>query len=77
MAPLADAALQGPQLSLRESAGMVPMQEPVTELTLETPAGLIRVRADCSGGLRRVIQDGFARGFRETIERSLRQIPIR
>ena len=30
--------------------GMVPMREPVTELTLESPAGLIRVRADCSGG---------------------------
>jgi proline racemase len=30
--------------------GMLPMQEPVTELTLETPAGLIRVRADCAGG---------------------------
>jgi proline racemase len=30
--------------------GMVPMKEPVTELTLETPAGLIRVRADCRDG---------------------------
>jgi len=30
--------------------GMVPMVEPVTELTLEAPAGLIRVRADCEGG---------------------------
>jgi len=30
--------------------GMVPMKEPVTELTLEAPAGLIRVRAECSGG---------------------------
>lgn len=30
--------------------GMVPMIEPVTELTLESPAGLIRVRAECSGG---------------------------
>lgn len=29
--------------------GMLPMKEPVTELTLETPAGLIRVRADCAG----------------------------
>jgi proline racemase len=35
--------------------GMVPMREPVTELTLETPAGLIHVRADCDGGkVRRV-----------------------
>src|SRR5512138_1121052 len=30
--------------------GMVPMKEPETELTLESPAGLIRVRAECSGG---------------------------
>lgn len=30
--------------------GLLPMVEPVSELTLETPAGLIRVRADCSGG---------------------------
>ncbi len=30
--------------------GMLPMHEPVTELTLEAPAGLIRVRADCAGG---------------------------
>lgn len=30
--------------------GMVPMREPVTELTLETPAGLVGVRADCANG---------------------------
>jgi proline racemase len=30
--------------------GMLPMREPITELTLEAPAGLIRVRADCSHG---------------------------
>ena len=30
--------------------GMLPMREPVTELTLETPAGLIRVRAACASG---------------------------
>ena len=30
--------------------GMVAMTEPVTELVLEAPAGLIRVRADCRGG---------------------------
>lgn len=30
--------------------GMLPMQEPVTELTLETPAGLIHVHADCADG---------------------------
>lgn len=30
--------------------GMVPMVEPVTELVLEAPAGLIHVRADCEHG---------------------------
>ena len=30
--------------------GMLPMVEPVTELTLEAPAGLIKVRADCDNG---------------------------
>jgi proline racemase len=30
--------------------GIVPMREPVTELTLEAPAGLIRIRAECRNG---------------------------
>jgi proline racemase len=30
--------------------GVLPMREPVTELTLEAPAGLIRVRAECEEG---------------------------
>jgi proline racemase len=30
--------------------GMLPMTEPVTEITLEAPAGLIRIRATCGGG---------------------------
>jgi proline racemase len=30
--------------------GMLPMTEPVTELALEAPAGLIRVRAECRDG---------------------------
>lgn len=30
--------------------GMVPMREPVTELTLEAPAGLVQVRAACANG---------------------------
>lgn len=30
--------------------GILPMKEPVTELTLEAPAGLIRVRAECRDG---------------------------
>jgi len=30
--------------------GILPMREPVTELTLEAPGGLVRVRADCRYG---------------------------
>ena len=30
--------------------GMIEMQEPVTRLVLETPAGLVRVHADCANG---------------------------
>jgi proline racemase len=30
--------------------GMVPMVEPVTDLVLESPAGLIRLRCECSAG---------------------------
>ncbi|MDP2350250.1 MAG: proline racemase family protein [Chloroflexota bacterium] len=30
--------------------GMLPMTEPLTEITLEAPAGLIRIRATCAGG---------------------------
>lgn len=30
--------------------GMLPMKEPVTELVLEAPAGLIRIKAECSNG---------------------------
>ncbi|MCK0196217.1 proline racemase family protein [Ancylobacter sp. 6x-1] len=30
--------------------GMIPMQEPVTELTMEAPAGLVKVRAECRDG---------------------------
>nr|WP_319249551.1 proline racemase family protein [uncultured Celeribacter sp.] len=31
-------------------AGIIPMQEPVTEMVLEAPGGLVRVRAECAGG---------------------------
>lgn len=30
--------------------GMLPMQEPVTEFTLEAPAGLVGIRAECKDG---------------------------
>jgi proline racemase len=35
--------------------GLLPMTEPVTELTLEAPAGLIRVTADCADGKVRAV----------------------
>ena len=35
--------------------GILPMSEPVTELTLEAPAGLIRVRAECDNGKVRTV----------------------
>lgn len=31
-------------------SGMLPMQTPITELCVDTPAGLVRVRAECEGG---------------------------
>lgn len=31
-------------------SGIIPMQEPITEMVLEAPGGLVRVRADCSNG---------------------------
>ena len=31
-------------------SGILPMQEPVTELVLEAPGGLVRVRAECRNG---------------------------
>lgn len=31
-------------------SGIIPMQEPVTEMVLEAPGGLVRVRAECKNG---------------------------
>ena len=31
-------------------SGIIPMREPVTELVLEAPGGLVTVRADCRNG---------------------------
>lgn len=31
-------------------AGIIPMQEPITEMTLEAPGGLVRVKAECNDG---------------------------
>ena len=30
--------------------GIIPMQEPITEMVLEAPGGLVRVRAHCANG---------------------------
>ena len=30
--------------------GMVPMQEPITRLCVDTPAGLVRIKAECAKG---------------------------
>ena len=31
-------------------SGIIPMREPVTEMTLEAPGGLVHIRADCKNG---------------------------
>ncbi len=36
-------------------SGIVPMTEPVTEMALEAPGGLVRIRAECEGGKARRI----------------------
>ena len=51
--------------------GVLPMVEPVTELILEPPAGLIRVRAHCEGGRVRLVEfqnvPSFVTGLDEVI----------
>ncbi len=52
--------------------GILPMQEPVTELTLEAPAGLIRVRCQCRDGkvtsVRLVNQPAFCHHIGKPVE---------
>ena len=36
--------------------GIIPMQEPVTEMVLEAPGGLVRVRAYCANGKAELIE---------------------
>lgn len=52
--------------------GMIPMTEPVTHLVLESPAGLIRLRCECSGGkvtsVRFTNQPAFAYHLDATID---------
>lgn len=52
--------------------GMLPMTEPITELTLEAPAGLIRLRCHCADGkvtrVRFTNQPAFAYHLRAPVE---------
>jgi proline racemase len=51
--------------------GMLPMREPVTELSLESPAGLIRVHAECSGGKVRSVTFRNVPAFAAHLDRPL------
>jgi proline racemase len=51
--------------------GMVPMIEPSTVLTLETPAGLIRVNAECAGGKVRKVTFENVPAFATHLDRSI------
>jgi proline racemase len=51
--------------------GMLPMREPVTELTLETPAGLVRVSCRCSGGKVRKVRFQNVPAFVQRLDASL------
>src|SRR5262249_28979036 len=52
--------------------GMLPMREPVTTLTLESPAGLIKVECDCKDGKVRQVrltnQPAFVYHLRKPIQ---------
>lgn len=52
-------------------SGMIPMQEPVTHLTLEAPGGLVRVRADCRNGTAERIYVQNLHSFADRIAASL------
>jgi proline racemase len=51
--------------------GIVPMQEPVTNLTLEAPGGLVRVQAGCSGGKVQWIRVRNVPSFAHKMEQAL------
>ena len=51
--------------------GMLPISEPITEVTLESPAGLIRVRAECSGGKVRSVMFKNVPAFAVHIDREI------
>lgn len=47
--------------------GMLPMHEPVTELVLEAPAGLIRISAECKNGKVKTLPSRMFRHLRPTL----------
>ncbi|WP_299910900.1 proline racemase family protein [uncultured Paracoccus sp.] len=51
--------------------GILPMVEPVTEFTLEAPGGLVRVRAECSGGKARRIHVQNLPSFAQKLDQPL------
>ncbi|NSY40800.1 proline racemase family protein [Leisingera sp. ANG59] len=51
--------------------GLVPMVEPVTEMLLEAPGGLVRVRADCRDGKAERIHVQNVASFADDLDRSL------
>src|SRR4030081_753279 len=57
--------------------GMVPMREPVTELVLEAPAGLIHVRAECANGKVRNVTFRNVPAFVVRLDAPLEGTPLR
>jgi proline racemase len=51
--------------------GLVPMVEPVTEMVLEAPGGLVKVRADCRGGKAKRIYVQNVVSFAGDLDRAL------
>lgn len=51
--------------------GLVPMVEPVTEMVLEAPGGLVHVRADCCGGKAERIHVRNVASFAGDLDRTL------
>ena len=52
-------------------SGMIPMQEPVTEFTLEAPGGLVPVKAYCENGKARSIEVNNVASFADKLDARL------
>lgn len=51
--------------------GMIPMQEPVTKFTMEAPAGLVKITADCKDGKATAITFDNVPSFAMALDRSV------